>query len=136
MSEFENPNLPENLPEKRIEVVTMRVGDIKTGFGNPRKIGKKKREELKRSLEQFGDFGLFLIDEQDNVIAGNMRHAILNEINPDQEVTADTEMPAGGDTYIDEHIEQENNYHTPVATPSEVSKAQREAARKLLGGVK
>lgn len=28
--------------EKRIEVVTMRVGDIKTGFGNPRKIGKKK----------------------------------------------------------------------------------------------
>lgn len=28
------------------------------------------------------------------------------------------------------------NYHTPVATPSEVSKAQREAARKLLGGVK
>lgn len=86
MSEFENPNLPENLPEKRIEVVTMRVGDIKTGFGNPRKIGKKKREELKRSLEQFGDFGLFLIDEQDNVIAGNMRHAILNEINPDQEV--------------------------------------------------
>ena len=45
MSEFENPNLPENLPEKRIEVVTMRVGDIKTGFGNPRKIGKKKREE-------------------------------------------------------------------------------------------
>lgn len=47
MSEFENPNLPENLPEKRIEVVTMRVGDIKTGFGNPRKIGKKKREELK-----------------------------------------------------------------------------------------
>lgn len=87
MSKFENPNLPENVPEKRIEVVTMRVGDIKTGFGNPRKIGKKKREELKRSLEQFGDFGLFLIDEQDNVIAGNMRHAILNEINPDQEVT-------------------------------------------------
>lgn len=87
MSESENTNLPENLPEKRIEVITMRVGDIKTCFGNPRKIGKKKREELKRSLDQFGDFGIFLIDEEDNVIAGNMRHAILNEINPDQEVT-------------------------------------------------
>ena len=73
--------------EKRIEVVTMRVGDIKTGFGNPRKIGKKKREELKRSLETFGDFGLFLIDEEDNVIAGNMRHAILIEMDPDTEVT-------------------------------------------------
>lgn len=42
----------------------------------------------------------------------------------------------GGDTYVDQHIEQENNYHVPVATPSETSKAQREAARKLLGGVK
>lgn len=73
--------------ERRIEVVEMRVGDIKTGFGNPRKIGKKKREELKRSLEQFGDFGIFLIDEQDNVIAGNMRQAILNEIDPDTVVT-------------------------------------------------
>lgn len=49
---------------------------------------------------------------------------------------ADTEYPAGGDTYIDQHMEQENNYHVPVATPSETSKAQREAARKLLGGVK
>ena len=58
MSEMQQEQL-ENLPEKRIEVVTMRVGDIKTGFGNPRKIGKKKREELKRSLEQFGDFGVF-----------------------------------------------------------------------------
>ncbi len=75
------------MSERRIEVVEMRVGDIKTGFGNPRKIGKKKREELKRSLEQFGDFGIFLIDEQDNVIAGNMRQAILNEIDPDTVVT-------------------------------------------------
>ena len=75
------------MPERRIEVVEMRVGDIKTGFGNPRKIGKKKLEELKRSLEQFGDFGIFLIDEQDNVIAGNMRQAILNEIDPDTVVT-------------------------------------------------
>lgn len=51
--------------------------------------------------------------------------------------TADMEYPAGGgDTYVDQHIEQENNYHVPVATPSEVRKAEREAARKLLGGVK
>ncbi len=49
---------------------------------------------------------------------------------------ADMEYPSGGDTYIDQHLEQENNYHVPVATPSETSKAQREAARKLLGGIK
>ena len=30
----------------------------------------------------------------------------------------------GGDTYYDQHIEQENNYHVPVATPSETSKAR------------
>lgn len=48
---------------------------------------------------------------------------------------ANIETPKGGDTYIDEHIEQTNTYNTPVATPSEVSKAQREAARNLVGGV-
>lgn len=72
---------------KRIEVTQMRVGDIKTAFGNPRKISKKKREELKRSLETLGDFGIFLIDEHNNVIAGNMRQSILNEMNPDFVVT-------------------------------------------------
>lgn len=85
MSNFENGI--DNLPAKRIQSGTMRVGDIKFGFGNPRKIGKKKREELKRSLEQFGDFGIFVIDENDDVIAGNQRATILNEINPDTEVT-------------------------------------------------
>ena len=33
------------LEEKRIETLTMKVRDIKTGFGNPRKIGKKEAEE-------------------------------------------------------------------------------------------
>ncbi|MCI8420450.1 MAG: phage tail tape measure protein [Oscillospiraceae bacterium] len=49
---------------------------------------------------------------------------------------AAVEYPKGGDTYIDQHLEQENNYHVPVVTPSETAKANREAARKLLGGVK
>lgn len=72
---------------KRIETLTMRAGDVKTGFGNPRKITKKKREELRASLEQFGDFGIFLIDEHDNVIGGNQRLAIINEMDPDTEIT-------------------------------------------------
>ncbi len=69
--------------EKRIEVIEMRAGDIKTGFGNPRKITKKKREELERSLEMFGDFGIFIIDHNDNVIAGNQRLEIIKSKNPD-----------------------------------------------------
>ena len=72
--------------KKRIEVVEIRVGDIKFGFGNPRKIKKKKKEELKRSLEQYGDFGMFLIDEQNNAIGGNQRAAILSAEDPDKKV--------------------------------------------------
>lgn len=71
------------MDQKRIEVIEMKAGDIKTGFGNPRKINKKKREELERSLEMFGDFGIFIIDENDNVIAGNQRLEIIKEKNPD-----------------------------------------------------
>lgn len=69
--------------EKRIEVVQMRAADIKTGFGNPRKISKKKKDELRRSLESLGDFGVFVIDEDNNVIAGNQRLSCIMDINPD-----------------------------------------------------
>lgn len=69
--------------EKEIRLERMRVGDLKHGFGNPRKITKKKAEELERSMEMFGDFGLFLIDEEDNVIAGNQRSIILARKDPE-----------------------------------------------------
>ena len=59
---------------------------MKQNFGNPRKISKKKVEELERSLDMFGDFGIFLIDEHDNVIAGNQRSLILERRDPDIEV--------------------------------------------------
>lgn len=72
---------------KRIEVLQMKVKDIKTAFGNPRKIEKKKLLELEKSLEEFGDFGLFLIDENDNVIAGNQRLSILKNKDPETMVT-------------------------------------------------
>lgn len=52
------------------------------------------------------------------------------------EHSAETEAKAGDTITYDQHIEQDNSYYTPVATPSEVAKSQREAARKLLGGVK
>ena len=72
--------------EKRIEVVTLKARDLKTGFGNPRKIGKKKLEELEASLDAYGDFGIFLVDEQNNVIAGNQRLSIIMKRNPEQEL--------------------------------------------------
>ena len=72
--------------EHKIEVLEMRVGDIQNGFGNPRKITKQKKEELEHSLEDFGDFGLILIDEHNNVIAGNQRISIMKSKDPDKKV--------------------------------------------------
>ena len=71
---------------KRIEVLNMKVKDLKTGFGNPRKISRKKLEELEESMESLGDFGIFLVDEEDNIVAGNQRANVLMKINPDAEV--------------------------------------------------
>ena len=64
---------------KRIEVCKVRAGDIKTGFGNPRKITNAKLEELKESMRTFGDFGIYLIDEENNVIGGNQRLKVVKE---------------------------------------------------------
>lgn len=74
------------MAEKRIETITLKAKEIKTGFGNPRKISKKKAKELEESLEMYGDFGLFLIDEKNNVIAGNQRLQIIVKKNPEQEL--------------------------------------------------
>lgn len=71
---------------KKIETVELKVSELKDGFGNPRKITAKKKQELKESLEQFGDFGLILIDEDNNLIAGNQRVSIMKEENPERVV--------------------------------------------------
>ena len=73
--------------EKWIEVVdNYPVQKIKNGFGNPRKIRKKKAEELQQSLDTLGDFGLILLDENDNVIAGNQRVELMKRNNPEATV--------------------------------------------------
>lgn len=76
----------ENKDEKKIEVVYLKAEEINTNFGNPRKINKKQRDELKRSLETFGDFGSFIIDENNSVIGGNQRLSILKEIDPERKL--------------------------------------------------
>ena len=68
---------------KRIESCQLKAKDIHTRFGNPRKITKKEKEKLRKSLEMFGDFGVFLINETDDVIAGNQRLSVIMEIDPD-----------------------------------------------------
>ena len=58
---------------KSIEVVEIPLSDLKDDIGNPRKITKKKAKELQESLEQFGDFGIIVIDELNNIISGHQR---------------------------------------------------------------
>lgn len=65
--------MSEELPEKRIEVVNRPVSVLKDELGNPRKITRKKATELQESLEQLGDFGIIVIDENDNIISGHQR---------------------------------------------------------------
>jgi len=73
--------------EKRIELCRVKAGDIKTGFGNPRKINKKKLEELERSMLENGDFGIYLLDEKNNIIGGNQRlKVVLKNFGPDHEL--------------------------------------------------
>lgn len=69
--------------KKEIRLEEVRVGDLKHSFGNPRKIRKKKSEELEQSLDVLGDFGVIVIDEENNVICGNQRSTILARKDPD-----------------------------------------------------
>lgn len=72
--------------EKRIEVVERRVGDLRLDFGNPRKIKKQKREDLEHSLDEYGDFDIIVINEQNQVIGGNQRVSYFQKKDPDMVV--------------------------------------------------
>lgn len=72
--------------DKRIEVIELPVSDLKTDFGNPRKpLKKKAKEKLKESLDNLGDFGVIVVDENNNIISGHQRVSILLD-NPDTPV--------------------------------------------------
>lgn len=73
----------EHVNQKRIEVIELPVGELRHNFPNPRKqLKSKKRKELEESLEQLGDFGVIVINENNDIISGNQRCKILFELNP------------------------------------------------------
>lgn len=73
--------------EKRIELRKgVPVSQLKFDFGNPRKITKKKKEELRRSMQAYGDFGIIITDENMNVIGGSQRATVIKEDDPDATV--------------------------------------------------
>jgi len=65
---------------KKILLEKIKLSELKTGFGNPRKIKKQSLSELEESIKNFGDFGLFVIDEKNNLISGTQRaRAMINQ---------------------------------------------------------
>lgn len=72
---------------KDIRVVTLEVGELKFGFENPRKVTAQKLDELSKSFEKLGDFGVFVIDEEYNVIGGHQRAKTLQKKDPHTMVT-------------------------------------------------
>lgn len=94
---------------KSIEVVKRRVGDLKLDFGNPRSIKKQKREDLEESLENYGDFDIIVINEQDQVIGGNQRVKIFQKKNPDMIV--DCKMLVGYTVAEQKYVNIKLNSH-------------------------
>ena len=94
---------------KSIEVVKRRVGDLKLDFGNPRSIKKQKREDLEESLENYGDFDIIVINEQDQVIGGNQRVKIFQKKNPDMIV--DCKMLVGYKVAEQKYVNIKLNSH-------------------------
>ena len=72
--------------EKRIEVVNKPVSVLKDELGNPRKITRKKASELQESLESLGDFGIIVIDENDNIISGHRHKVIAVHLHVDDRI--------------------------------------------------
>ncbi len=65
---------------KSISLVKRNINELKSEFGNPRKISKEKLKSLKKSLTDLGDFGVIVIDDADNVICGNQRIKAMKDL--------------------------------------------------------
>ena len=69
--------------EKKIEICELSVCDLQDNIGNPRKITSKKSYELQESIEQFGDFGVIVVDDKNNIISGHQRIKAIQKVHGD-----------------------------------------------------
>lgn len=74
------------MSKKEIITEELSLKDLKKTFGNPRKITAKKLKELQESIERHGDFGVFVINEKNEIISGHQRASALEVLNPDAKV--------------------------------------------------
>jgi len=62
-----------------------KVRDLKLFEGNPRKMSRKQAEDLLDSLKKFNYVELVVVDQNNRVIAGNMRVQALKKMGKDNE---------------------------------------------------
>ena len=73
-------------PERRIEVCDLPISELKVIMDNPRTISAKKKKELQESLDMLGDFGIIVIDENNDIISGHQRVEALKVLKGDDEM--------------------------------------------------
>lgn len=73
-------------PERRIEVCDLPISELKVFMENPRTISPKKKQELQESLDMLGDFGIIVIDENNDIISGHQRVEALKVLRGEDEI--------------------------------------------------
>lgn len=103
------------------------------GRWGPPGIAEGFDEAMPDALKDMEDQAEEMVASMQAAVSSNMRGF---SITAGSSATLKASNSMGTTVYNDNHVEQENTYNVPVATPSETAKAQREAVRNLVGGVK
>lgn len=103
------------------------------GHWLPPGISEGFDEAMPDALKDMEDQAEEMVASMQAAVSSNMRGF---SITAGSSATLKASNSMGTTVYYDNHVEQENTYNVPVATPSETAKAQREAVRNLVGGVK
>lgn len=103
------------------------------GHWLPPGIAEGFEDSMPRAIKDMKAQAAKMVGQMQTAISASVGQLALNAAGPANLRAMST---VGTIVNNDNHFEQENTYNVPVATPSEVSKAQREALRNMVGGVK
>ena len=93
-------------------------------------VGQGIVKSMPNIMKTVRDSSAALVDEMQTAV-----NASLGDVN--MHASAALAGTGGGTTvYNDNRMEQNNTYNVPTATPSEVARTQRDAMRRIVGGVK
>lgn len=103
------------------------------GHWLPPGISEGFEDSMPQAIKDMKAQAAKMVGQMQTAISASAGQLAINAAGPANMKALST---VGTVVHNDNHFEQENTYNVPVATPSEVSKAQREALRNMVGGVK